>query len=70
MKKNYLLKFNKAIYGEDAIRSAIGEFSWISKMDILLKNSLKYYEVELPAVNDVENITNEFKNYVLFLSVK
>ena len=70
MKKNYLLKFNKTIYSEGAIRVAISEFSWISKINILLKNTLKYYEVELPVIDDVEDIGNEFKNYVLFLSVK
>ncbi|MBU4216571.1 hypothetical protein L6270_00280 [Candidatus Parcubacteria bacterium] len=70
MKEKNLLKFNKAIYSEGAIKTTMSEFSWISKEKILLKNTPKYYEVELPVVDDVAGISNEFKNYALFLSVK
>lgn len=70
MEKKYLLKFNKNIYDKNAIGMAIKEFSWVSETDIILRNTSRYYDVEFPIVDDVADIVNEFKNYVLFLSIK
>jgi hypothetical protein len=62
-----VVKFNKKIYNNEAIKQAIDEFENLADFD--MKNTNNYFEVKIDKVdNEVKDILlDEFANYVLGL---
>ncbi len=70
MKKDSELKFNINIYSFKGLESAVNLYKDFAKFEINIKK--KYFEVGVSLIDkemNFEEIENEFKNCVLFMSI-
>lgn len=63
MKKDYII--SKKIYSKDKIKEAIIAFKDVSKIEYKIKDSSLIIEWENK--NEIEDIFNEFMNYIIYL---
>lgn len=67
MKKKLVLKYNKSIYPEHAIKKAISDYSKIAKLGFSKQKN--HYQIEMSEFQkDLgDQISDEFSNHVLSL---
>ena len=71
MKKENI-KFNKNIYSRGSIERAIKDYrkNFQKKIKFLLRDKKNYFELSVELKENLENFSDEFCNYVLFINIK